>query len=433
MLDLIRELFPICRSIAGEGIRATLRRVGQEIPLQFVETPTGTPVLDWVVPREWTLRRATLARTSGELVIDSDRHNLHVLNYSIAFRGRVGPGELARHLHSMPEKPDWIPYRTSYYNPTWGLCCSEADRRLMNDAEYDVDIDVELKDGSLTYAECFIPGTSDREVLFSCHSCHPSLVNDNLAGIAVATELAKWLGQRAGKLSYRLVFLPGTIGSITWLARNPNASQRIVAGLVLSCLGDRGVMHYKRSRRETSATDRIIEQIFADRNRNDFVRDFVPYGYDERQYCSPGFNLPVGCLMRTPNGEYPQYHSSADDVSVVDHASLDDSLDVLKSFVGKIEAANLADQTPSSVSLGTSDRYMNLSPRAEPMLGRRGLYAAMGGRANVPELQMAMLWVLNYSDGLHGIDWIAVRSKLSRETIAQAVELLAAANLLAPA
>lgn len=436
MLELIREFFPICRSITGEGIRQTLRIIARETGATIHEVPTGTQVFDWTVPQEWTLRRATLSEAAScRVIADTQVCNLHVLNYSVPFRGRLSLGELRKHLHTMPDKPKWIPYRTSYYKPTWGICLADEVARALPNVEYGVAIDTEINEGSLTYGEIYIPGKSDREVLFSTHCCHPSLANDNLSGIAVACELAKWLSQRHNALSYRFVFIPGTIGSITWLARNVETTKRIVGGLVLSCLGDTGSFTYKRSRRETSLIDQAVQSCLG---ADDSVRDFVPYGYDERQYCSPGLNLPVGCLMRTPNGEYPEYHTSADDCSFVREEALRGSVEMIQRIIVEIEQQH-ARQSPhpnrlpegEGTGVGEGSRYRNLSPFCEPQLGRRGLYAMMGGHASVADLQMALLWVLNYSDGLHGIDWIAQRSKIDPKTVQHAADLLVKADLLA--
>ena len=431
MMDLLRDLYPICRSIAGPGLRRTIHRIAADLPLRVHEYPTGRQVFDWLVPQEWSLTRATMQDAQGVVVADTDVCNLHVLNYATPFRGRL-PIEVARaNLHSMPDKPEWVPYRTSYYKPQWGICLADRVAQLLTD-EIDVAIDTAIRDGSLTVGELVIPGRSDREVLFSTHCCHPSLANDNLSGIAVAVELARWLASRDNALTYRFVFLPGTIGSISWLAHNVEATKRIIAGLVLSCVGDAGAFTYKRSRQEMSITDQAVDQVLTGSGQPFAIRDFVPYGYDERQYCSPGFNLPVGCFMRTPNGEYPQYHTSADDLSFVSADAMRQSVEVLKRVVERIESL-APSHNPDAVAAPKGDgiRYMNLNPHCEPQLGRRGLYAMMGGKATVPDLQMALLWVLNYSDGLHGIDWIAQRSKIDPATIAEAVSLLTKANLLA--
>lgn len=436
MIDLLRDLFPICRSIAGSGLRATIHRIAAEIPLRIHEYPTGTPVFDWAVPQEWSLTRATLRDPAGQLIADSDLCNLHVLNYSIPYRGRLSREALQPNLHSMPDKPDWIPYRTSYYKPVWGICLPDRVRQSIPAGEYGVEVDTTIKDGSLTVGELLIPGRSDREVLFSTHCCHPSLANDNLSGIAVAVELARWLATRDNALSYRFVFLPGTIGSISWLAHSVEATKRIVAGLVLSCVGNVGPFTYKQSRREVSLIDLAVEQVLNERGQTFSIRPFIPYGYDERQYCSPGFNLPIGCFMRTPNGEYPEYHTSADDLSFVRESAMRDSVETLKQVVERVERlAGLSEARPTSPRAvqGEGPRFISRNPHCEPQLGRRGLYAMMGGKATVPDLQMALLWMLNYGDGQHGIDWIARRSHIAPETLSEAVNLLKAVDLLADA
>ena len=434
MIQLIRELFPICRSITGEGIRQTLRIIAREIGADVYDVPTGTPVFDWTVPQEWKLVRGLLREgASGRLIADSDDCNLHVLNYSVPFQARLSLAELKKNLHSMPDKPKWVPYRTSYYKPTWGICLADEVVKSLVDVDYDVAIDTEIKDGSLSYGELFIQGKSDREVLFSTHCCHPSLANDNLSGIAVACELAKWMAQRDNELSFRFVFIPGTIGSITWLSKNVETTKRIVGGLVLSCLGDSGAFTYKRSRQESSLIDRAVESCLGE---NASIRKFIPYGYDERQYCSPGFNLPIGCFMRTPNGEYPEYHTSADDCSFVREDALHGSVEMIQKIIGEVERLhalgnpNPLPRTGEGTRIGEGTGYRNLNPFCEPQLGRRGLYAMTGGHASVADLQMALLWVLNYSDGLHGIDWIAARAKIDPKIIQQAADLLLKANLL---
>lgn len=431
MLDLLRELFPICRSIAGDGLRETIGRIAARVPLTIHEVPTGTPAFDWTVPQEWSLRRATLRAPGGAIVADTDESNLHIVNYSTPFRGTLTLDQLQSHLHSMPDKPAWVPYRTSYYKPTWGFCLRDDVRHALPAGEYEVDVNTTIRDGALTYGELVIPGRSDREVLFSAHCCHPSLANDNLSGIAVAMELARRLMSRDNALTYRFVFAPGTIGAITWLSRNVETTQRIVAGLTLSCLGDRGGFTFKRSRQGDSLIDRAVEAAGVES-----IRDFIPYGYDERQYCSPGFDLPIGCLTRSSYGEFAEYHTSADDLSLIDEAALRGSVETLERIVGHLESAGGRQSlAPASRrdALHGGPRYRNLNPHCEPQLGRRGLYAMTGGHAHAPTLQMALLWVLNYSDGRHGVDWIAARAKIDRPTIDHAVELLTQTNLLASA
>jgi aminopeptidase-like protein len=413
---LIAELYPLCRSITGDGLRATLRRIGGEMPLTLHEVPSGTPVLDWTVPREWNIRDAYVANDRGQRVIDFQRSSLHVVNYSVPVRRRMSLAELRPYLHTLPQQPDWVPYRTSYYKESWGFCLSQRQLDTLPDGNYDVVIDSTLEPGHLTYGECVIPGRSTDEVLISCHSCHPSLANDNLSGMVVAMALARWIQSAPRRLTYRLLFIPGTIGSITWLARNEPIVPRIKHGLVLSCVGDAGQPTYKKSRRGDALVDRAVQHVLATSGAPYRVREFVPYGYDERQYCSPGFDLPVGCFTRTPNGEFPEYHSSADNLELVTPESLTGSYETLVAVLEVLER---------------DGRFMNLSPKGEPQLGRRGLYQATGGHARLPGFEMSLLWVLSYSDGQHTLLDIAERASLPFATIRHAADALQAAGLLA--
>ena len=415
MYNLIEKLYPICRSITGEGNRKTLRILQDIIPLKIQEVPTGTKVFDWTVPKEWNIRDAYIMDSKGNKIIDFKKSNLHVLNYSMPVQKRVSYNELKEHIFTLPEKPDWIPYRTSYYKENWGFCMSHNQfMELREDEEYEVFIDSSLSDGSLTYGEYYIKGDKDNEILFSTHICHPSLCNDNLSGIAVCTYLARHLSEMKTRYSYRFLFIPGTIGSITWLAKNEDKVRNIKGGLVVACIGDSGGFTYKRSRRGTSEMDRAVENVLQHSGRNYQVRDFIPYGYDERQYCSPGFNLPVGCLMRTPHGEYPEYHTSGDNLELVHPDNLRESFDILLSIIDLIE---------------NNRKYINTNPKCEPQLGRRGLYDMIGG-TNRKEKELAMLWVLNMSDGEHSLLDISERSSMNFSYIKNASDLLFASELL---
>ena len=312
MYGLVEELYPICRSITGEGFRQTMNRLRQEIPLAIHEVPTGTAVFDWTVPKEWNIRDAWVKNARGERVIDFRKHNLHVVSYSVPMHRKMRLEELKKHLHSLPEQPELIPYRTSYYTENWGFCLPHNDLLRMGDGEYEVCIDSTLQAGHLTFGEYHVQGQIAEEILISCHSCHPSLCNDNLSGVAVATFLAKHLSSATPRYSYRFLFIPGTIGSITWLSLNEERGRAIKHGLVLTCVGDRGGLAYKTSRRGDAEIDRAASHVLKHSGQQHEIQEFSPYGYDERQYCSPGFNLAVGCLMRTPHGRFPEYHTSAD-------------------------------------------------------------------------------------------------------------------------
>jgi aminopeptidase-like protein len=415
MYRLIEELYPICRSITGQGVRETLRHVSRQVPIEIHEVPTGTQAFDWTVPKEWNIRDAYILNGSGERLIDFRLSNLHVLNYSRPFRGRVPLGELREHLFSLPEKPDWIPYRTSYYKENWGFCVSQRQADALREPEYEVCIDADLKDGNLTYGECIIQGKTDQEVLLSCHICHPSLCNDNLSGIALTTWLARHMMGKKHRYTYRFLFIPGTIGAIVWLSRNENIITKVRHGLVVACVGDSGKPTYKKSRRGDAEIDRVVLHVLKARGSEFSVREFNPYGYDERQYCSPGFDLPVGSLTRSPHGAYPEYHTSGDDLNLVRPECLADSLSIYLDVIEILEA-NLV--------------YKNLCPKCEPQLGKRGLYRSLGGPADAGDRELAMLWVLNMSDEKHSLLDIGERSGLTFRRLCEAADLLMENGLL---
>jgi aminopeptidase-like protein len=407
---LMTRLYPICRSLTGDGVRRTLGQIRGLIPLEIHEVPTGTRVFDWTVPKEWNIRDGYVADATGRRVIDFRESNLHVVSYSSPVRARMSLAELRGHLHTIPEHPDWIPHRATYYREGWGFCLSHRRLQELEEGEYEVCIDSTLEDGHLTYGECFLPGATADEVLVSCHTCHPSLCNDNLSGIGVATYLARELLRRPLRLSYRFVFIPATIGSITWLSRNEERLAAIKHGLVLTCLGDPGHPTYKRSRRGNAEIDRAFAHVLEHSGRPHELVDFYPFGYDERQYCSPGFDLPVGVLSRTRHGRFPEYHTSADDLDFVGAAYLGDSLARCLEAFAVLEG---------------NRTYVNMNPRCEPQLGRRGLYRVTGG----PD-ELALLWVLNLSDGLHSLLDIAERSGIAFRDLKAAAEALEGHGLL---
>lgn len=409
MYGLIRELYPICRSITGDGVRETLGQVGHHISLKFHEVPTGTPVFDWTVPKEWNITDAYIKNSNGVRIIDFKKSNLHVLNYSIPIHKKVSLAELREHLFTLPNHTDWVPYRTSYYKENWGFCLSHNQFAALEEDHYEVYIDASLKEGHLTYGEYYIPGESSDEVLLSCHICHPSLCNDNLSGIALCTFLAKHLLRRSLRYSYRFLFIPGTIGAITWLALNEHKVERIKHGLVVAGGGDPGKLTYKKSRQGNAEIDRVVMHALKHSGDPYEILDFSPYGYDERQFCSPGFNLAVGSLTRTPHACYPEYHSSADDLEFVRPSYLADSFMKYLSVLCVLEKNNI---------------YVNQNPKCEPQLGKRGLYREMGGNVESKEIELAMLWVLNLSDGGCSLLDIAERADVPFELIDAAAGLL---------
>jgi aminopeptidase-like protein len=423
MYDFVRELFPLNRSLTGDGVRDTLRAVATRVaPLQLVttEVPTGTKVLDWEIPNEWNLRRAFVEGPDGELVIDTANSNLHVLGYSEPVDKVVELEELQEHLYSLPDRPHAIPYRTSYYKQSWGFCLSHNQRESLRPGKYRVVVEATLQPGSLTYAEAVLPGETDQEILVVSHVCHPSLCNDNLAGLAVAVELLKELSARNKRRhTFRFLFAPVTLGAITWLsreARDGGAVQRIAHGLVLTGLGDSGPFTYKKSRRGTAPVDDAATDVIGRLGGNHRVIEFSPYGYDERQFCSPGFDLGVGRLTRAVHGEHPEYHTSDDNLSFVSQRSLEESLAVVRDVVDALDG----DET-----------YVSTQPFGEPRLGPRGLFRNVGGLVP-PTYEMALLWLLNQSDGTNSLVAIAKRANISFADIRLAADALVTAGLLVP-
>lgn len=416
MYRFISELYPICRSITGDGVRKTLNLILQHIQLTICEVPSGLQVFDWTVPLEWNVRDAYIKNGAGERIVDFQASNLHVLGYSVPVHRRIGLAELRKHLFSDPEHPDWIPYRTSYYERAWGFCLPDRQRVALPEDDYEVCIDSTLESGHLTYGEFLLRGRSSDEVLISCHVCHPSLCNDNLSGIAVACSLAQHLSRLDLRYSYRFLFIPGTIGSITWAAIRRSNLDQIKHGFVLTCVGDRGSPSYKTSRRGDAEIDRAWTYVLKQSGGAFDILPFSPYGYDERQYCSPGLNLPVGCFMRTPHGQFPQYHTSADDLNFVSASSLSDSVTKALTTIDVIEH---------------NRKYLNLKPFCEPKLGDYGLYGSIGG-CSASDFQMAVLWLLNMSDGTNSLLDVATRCNLPWETIKEAVRALSEAGLLKP-
>jgi aminopeptidase-like protein len=416
--ELMRRLFPLCRSLTGDGVRATFDVLEEEIPITRTEIPSGTKVFDWIVPDEWNIRDAYIADANGVRVVDFRRSSLHVVSYSEPVRTTLPLEELRARLHSLPDQPDVVPYRTSYYERTWGFCVSHRQLLELAPGEYEVVIDSTLAPGHLSYAELAIEGEGEGEVLVSTYVCHPSLANDNLSGIAVATMLARALLRRRLRHTYRFLFAPGTIGPLAWLHENRDELDRIEHGLALSCIGDGGDFTYKRSRRGDADVDQAMEIVLRDSGSSHRVLAWEPWGGDERQFCSPGFDLPVGCLMRTPHGEFAGYHTSADGMERISPESLAEAVHTCLELVDVLE---------------TNRRCTNLSPYGEPQLGRRGLYRSAGGAVATPDDERALLWVLNQSDGACSLLDIARRSGLRYAVIRRAAERLAEAGLLQPA
>ena len=415
MYELISELFPICRSITGNGVRDTLKIISKHIPLEFHEVATGTPVFDWTIPKEWNIQDAYVIDPTGKKIIDFKKSNLHVVGYSIPIHKKISLSELKLHMHTLPEMPDAIPYLTSYYNEDWGFCMSHKEFESLQDGEYEIMIDSTLENGSLTYGEFFKKGELDEEFLITCYVCHPSMCNDNLSGTVLATFLAKYLEQIKTKFSFRFLFIPETIGAITWLSKNEKKLRNIKHGLVATCLGDSGSLTYKKTRNGNNEIDRVAEYVL-DNSKEDYsIVDFFPSGSDERQFCSPAFDLPVGSLVRTMYGEFPEYHTSEDNLNFVKEEHLGDTFSKYLQIIFILE---------------NNETYLNLNPKCEPQLGKRGLYRLLGSQKSGGQNELAMFWVLNQSDGKNSLLDIAIKSKLDFSIIKQMVDDLLKHNLL---
>jgi aminopeptidase-like protein len=398
-------------------VRQTLREIAGHIQLETHEVPTGTEVFDWTIPREWNIREAYIKDSSGNKVIDFAESNLHVMSYSVPVRKRVSLAELKQHIHTLSEQPELIPYRTSYYAEDWAFCMAHRQLESLRDETYDVVIDSSLEDGHLTYGEYLHKGDAEDEFLLSAHVCHPSLANDNCSGVALLTHLAKRMAGLRTRYSYRFVFAPGTIGAITWLARNEEKTCRIKHGMVISMVGDGGGPTYKKSRRGDAAVDRAMVHVLGHSGLTATVLGFWPYGYDERQYCSPGFNLPVGLFQRSMYGTISQYHTSADDLNFIRPEYLAQSYSTIAKTIDVIENDAV---------------YWNTNPKCEIQLGKRGLYGPVGGDTDTATKNMAMLWVLNLSDGTRSLLDIAERSNLPFAIVCKTARLLQEHGLLTP-
>ncbi len=414
MHALMTELYPICRSITGNGLRQTLKILQKRIPLEIHEVPSGTKVFDWTVPKEWNVRDAYVKNSKGEKIIDFKKLNLHLLNYSTPVNAKMPLSELKKHLFTLPKYPDLVPYLTSYYKEEWGFCLSYAQYQNLPEDTYSVVIDSSLEPGSLTYGELFLKGESQQEFLVSTYPCHPSMCDDNLSGVVLATFLAKHLSKFKLKYSYRFLFVPETIGSITWLSRNEHKLNNIKHGLLATCVGDSGAFTYKKTRLGNADVDKAVQKALSSSEIPYKILDFVPGGSDERQYCSPGFNLAVGCLMRTEPDTFREYHTSADDLNFVTPRALGESFEKYLETVSIIE---------------NNAVYFNLNPKCEPQLGKRGIYDLVGAKKEEFP-QLAMLWVLNQSDGTNSLLDISIRSGMGFAEIRRAADLLSSVGLL---
>ncbi len=421
MFNLMTELYPICRSITGNGVRKTLDIIKKHINLEIHEIPSGTSVFDWKIPKEWNISDGYIIDPNGKKIVDFKKSNLHVVGYSVPIHKKIQLDELKNHIHTLPSPPNAIPFITSYYKETWGFCMTYNQFQKLESGEYEICVDSTLEDGSLTFGEFIIKGKTEKEFLISCYVCHPSLCNDNLSGVVLATFLAKHLKNLSLNYSYRFLFIPETIGAITWLNLNEKNLDNIKGGLVATCLADSGRSTYKKSRMGNAKIDQIVSYVLEHSKADFSIVDFYPYGSDERQFCSPGFNLPIGSLMRTPYRKFQEYHTSADDLTFVKKEAIEDS------FRKYLETIMIFDQDA---------KYLNTNQKCEPQLGKRGLYRNLGiprydeTSDETEQQELAMFWILNLSDGNNSLLDIAKISKIPFSIVLKIANLLNEKKLL---
>jgi len=405
MFQLMNDLFPICRSITGNGVRKSFELIKNYLDVELFEVASGTKVNDWTIPKEWNITDAYVIDPDGNKIIDFKSSNLHVVNYSIPVKKKLSLEELKPHLHSIPEQPELIPYKTSYYKEDWGFCLSHNQLLNLKDGDYEVCIDSSLENGALTYGEYFIQGITDQEIILSCYICHPSLCNDNLSGVVITTLLAKILCNVNCHYSYRFLFIPETIGAITWLHQNKQNLEKIKHGLVVTCAGDSGILTYKKTRHGNTEIDKAVQNTLRFSGNDYSIEEFFPWGSDERQFCSPGYNLPFGSLMRTRYGKYNVYHTSGDNTDFVKKPFL---IDTFSKYISVL------------FTLENNRFYKNLYPDGEPQLKKRNLLNPI----------YTLLWILNFSDGENSLLDISDKSNIPFEEIITATNELIQAKLL---
>ena len=410
------DLFPICRSLTGDGVRSTLRYLQQLLPtLKTFEIPSGTRAFDWEVPREWVIRDAYIADIDGNRLVDFKTNNLHIVGYSTSVDAVLNKKELEEHLYSLPEVPHAIPYVTSYYSETWGFCLSHEQRSKLGEGPFRVFINSEHKVGSLTYGELIIPGDTSDEILLSTYVCHPSMANNELSGPVVTTALARWiLGLEDRHYTYRIVMVPETIGSVVYLSLHlRHLQEHLKAGWVLTCIGDDRAYSYLSSPSGATFADRVSKKVMSKLNHRFDEYSFLDRGSDERQYCSPGVDLPVVSLMRSKYGTYPEYHTSLDDLSLVTPSGLQGGLDMMKAVIDELES---------------SPRWRS-TVLGEPQMGKRGLYPTTSTSTSAHEVY-DMMNVLAFCDGTHDTEELASICSITVSKAEEIVNKLFAAGVL---
>ncbi|MBT6472290.1 MAG: DUF4910 domain-containing protein [Candidatus Marinimicrobia bacterium] len=414
MHQLMARLFPICRSITGDGVRETLRIISDIIPLTIQEVPTGTAAFDWAVPKEWNIRDAYIADENGNKIVDFRKNNLHVVGYSVPVDKWITLPELQEHLYSLPEQPNAIPYVTSYYKERWGFCISHDERAKLKDGKYHVYINSTLEEGSLTYGECLLKGETEQEVFLSTYVCHPSMANNEMSGPVVTAFIAKWLLSLPRKYTYRIIFIPETIGSITYLSRNLDTMKKnVLAGFNISCVGDDRAYSYVASRYENTLADKVASNVLSLKHPKFIKYSFLDRGSDERQYCSPGVDLPLVTLSRSKYGEYPEYHTSLDNLDIVTPEGLLGGYELIQDCINIIE----------------NNRVFRVNCYGEPQLGKRGLYPNLSTKNSGASVETMMDFIA-YADGNNDLLQISnIIRKPVREIVPIAEKLLEAGLL----
>ncbi len=413
--SLVERLFKIPRSITGDGVRETLNILKEICPLMKIyEVPTGTKVFDWEIPREWNIKDGWIKNSRGEKIIDFKENNLHIVGYSIPVHKKVLLSELLENVYTFPKQPDLVPYITSYYKERFGFCMSENLKNSLQEDEYEIFIDSELKKGSLTYGEIIIPGKSKKEVFLSTYICHPQMANNEISGPCVAINLAKWLCERKNKYTYRIVFVPETIGSITYLSKNlKTIKKNVIAGFVLTCLGDNLAYSYLKSPYANTLADKVAQNILKHHAPDYKTYSFLERGSDERQYCSVGVDLPVCSVMRTKYGEYPEYHTSGDDLNFVSPEGLNGGYEVYKKII---------------LALENNEKYKMKLP-CEPQLSKRGLYPTISTK-NTKSIVANMMNFIAYANEKNDLIDISNIINVEIEELMPIIEDLKKANLI---
>jgi aminopeptidase-like protein len=415
MHDFIRRLFPICRSLTGDGVRETLRIIKEHIPITMHEVPSGTVVFDWKIPKEWNIKDAYIEDENGQKIVDFKKNNLHVIGYSTPINKTITLAELQEHLHSLPDRPDAIPYVFSFYKEQWGFCMTHHERLKLKGKSYKIVIDSEFKEGFLTYAELIIPGESEKEIFISTYVCHPSMANNELSGPAVATFLAKSVLSKPRRYTYRFIFIPETIGAITYLTRNlEKMKKNVIAGFNLTCVGDNGSYSYIPTRNGDTYTDKVMLNVLSSMHPDFIKYSFLDRGSDERQYNAPGIDLPVCCFSRSKFGKFPQYHTSLDNLDFVTAEGLASSLNVLDACVRLLEENKIY----QTLCLG------------EAQLGKRGLYPTISSEKSTYKKAREIIDFMMYADGRNDLIDISNKINVPVFELYPVIEKLIMADLL---